>query len=112
MSTEERTFGGQLRGRRAEAGLNQAELGAMIGVTGSAIGNWERGEDEPTRDKVYALEQALNLEAGDLSRLLGYEPADTAPPSWEQVRDLMQSLAEEMKELRAEVRELRRRPKN
>lgn len=103
MATKEQAFAGQLRGHRATAGLSQAELGSLIGVTGSAIGNWERGEDEPNRDNVYALERALGLDSGELSRLLGYAPADAAPS----LQDLLSGLFEEVRELRSEVRELR-----
>jgi transcriptional regulator with XRE-family HTH domain len=51
-----------------------ADLLAKQGITVSyqAIGTWERGETEPSRDKVYALERALKVKAGQLSAPLGY----------------------------------------
>lgn len=90
--TLERTFADALRGRRAEANLSQGELGAAIGVSGSAVGNWERGEDEPSRANVAALERALGLEPGDLSRHLGYGPAD-AVPTQQQLMEMVQALS-------------------
>jgi len=45
-----------------------------ITVTGSAVGEWCRGESEPSRDKVFALERIFDLFPGHFTRLLGYEP--------------------------------------
>ena len=33
--------------KRKECGLTQAELGAMLGISGKAVSKWERGEWHP-----------------------------------------------------------------
>ena len=73
---EGRKFGDALRSARDDAGLSQAAVGELVGVTGSAVGQWEAGKIEPSRDAVFALEQELGLDAGQLSRHLGYLPPD------------------------------------
>ena len=49
-----------IRELRQDAGLTQLELANRVGVTPSAVYNWERGRNEPT---------ATNLR--DLARVLG-----------------------------------------
>ena len=44
-----KTFGEQLRARRLELGLSQAQLGELLGVAGSAVRRWERGTKPPTK---------------------------------------------------------------
>lgn len=61
-----------------QAGLaNALTKWEKIKVTGSAVGEWLRGESEPSRDKVFALERLLEAEPGSLSKLLGYVPTTT-----------------------------------
>lgn len=61
-------------------GMTQAGLAKALGdqegikVTGSAVGEWLRGEAEPSRDKVFALERILEADPGTFTRPLGYEP--------------------------------------
>jgi transcriptional regulator with XRE-family HTH domain len=71
-----RKFGRSLRSARDESALSQAAVGALVGVTGSAVGQWEAGKIEPSRETVFLLEQVLKLDAGHLSRDLGYLPPD------------------------------------
>ena len=40
---------------------------------------WVNGDTEPTRPKVWAIEQVLDARPGSLSRLLGYLPVDARP---------------------------------
>lgn len=72
------TFGDELRRAREERGLSQRALGDLIGITGSAVGEWERGESEPTRSKVPVIEDAVGVERGTLAGLLGEEGASIA----------------------------------
>ncbi|MFC9810845.1 helix-turn-helix transcriptional regulator [Streptomyces virginiae] len=60
----------ELRRLREEAGLKQAELGAIIFCTGSLIGMVENGRRVPTRDFSERLDAALGT-GGVFSRLVG-----------------------------------------
>ena len=44
--------------KRKERGLTQAELGAMLGISGKAISKWERGLSKPCEEH---LEHLINL---------------------------------------------------
>lgn len=41
--------GAKIRAYRRDTGLTQAQLGAMLGVTGNTVNNWEAGRTEPSR---------------------------------------------------------------
>ncbi|GEM_PF-6288472 len=75
-------FGRRLHDARTDSGLTQKMLAEAlsehldISLTPSAVGNWERGDDEPSRDKVFALEELLATPPGLLSAPLGYLPID------------------------------------
>ena len=47
-------LGRVLRDERKRRGLTQADVGAIVDVTGAAVSRWERGTD---RMKAYALHQ-------------------------------------------------------
>jgi hypothetical protein len=57
------------------------EVKALSGesVSDGAISQWVSGENEPTRTKVLAMEQVLELAPGTLSRHLGWVPASSRP---------------------------------
>lgn len=46
------TLGRTLRAERKQRGMTQADVGAIVDVTGAAVSRWERGID---RMKAYAL---------------------------------------------------------
>lgn len=52
-------FGAQLRKARKEAGLTQAELGALTALSDSQISNLERGTRSPTLDWVVMADRVL-----------------------------------------------------
>lgn len=52
-------LGGRLRQARIAQGLSLAELADKIGMSGSAISNWERGVTAPNQEKVTRLEGVL-----------------------------------------------------
>lgn len=60
------SFGSRLRERREELRLKQSELGAMLGVTGSAIGNYENGISSPKADVLYKVFDVLKCDANYL----------------------------------------------
>lgn len=52
--------------RRIAAGMTQAQLGALVGVQGTYIGAWERGERKPKLDALIRIAEALGCEVTDL----------------------------------------------
>ena len=60
------SFGTRLRERREELGLKQSELGKLLGVTGSAIGNYENGISSPKADVLYQVFDVLKCDANYL----------------------------------------------
>lgn len=60
------SFGSRLRERREALGLKQGELGKMLGVTGSAIGNYENGVSSPKADVLYRVFDVLQCDANYL----------------------------------------------
>ena len=70
-----------LKQAREDAGLSQRALARAVDVSPGAVWQWERDQDGtvPRLDMTTQLEQVLNLEPGQLSRLLGYVPATAEP---------------------------------
>jgi len=60
------SFGSRLRARREELGLKQSELGVLLGVTGSAVGNYENGVSSPKADILYRVFDVLKCDANYL----------------------------------------------
>jgi transcriptional regulator with XRE-family HTH domain len=80
-SAQHEVFRRALRQAREDCGLSQRALAKAVGVSAGAVWQWERdhGGTLPRPDATIRLEQALKLEPGHLSRLLGYLPATTEP---------------------------------
>lgn len=78
MTTREQraNFGRAARVRREERGLTQRELAQRIGVTESAVANWEQGTTGARERNVVALEDALDMERGEL----GWHIGQATPP--------------------------------
>ena len=47
--------------KRKERGLTQAELGAMLGISGKAVSKWERGLSKPCEEHLDRLIALLGL---------------------------------------------------
>ncbi len=60
------SFGTRLRERREALGLKQGELGKLLGITGSAIGNYENGISSPKADVLYQVFDVLKCDANYL----------------------------------------------
>lgn len=83
---ERRTVFGQAV-ETALDGRSQAWLGAEVArdlgmaspISGSAVSQWIAGKTEPDPQRVFAIERALHLKPGTLSRFLGYLPLDAHP---------------------------------
>lgn len=60
------SFASRLRERREALGLKQNELGHLLGITGSAIGNYENGVSSPKADILYKVFDVLKCDANFL----------------------------------------------
>ncbi|MGW7330611.1 helix-turn-helix domain-containing protein [Streptomyces sp. NPDC054840] len=81
----------ELRRLREEAGLKQAQLGAIIFCTGSLIGMIENGKRVPTRDFSERVDAALGTD-GHFSRLVGLVLRSVLP-TWFQAYAEMEARA-------------------
>ncbi len=55
-----------IRELREAAGLTQLELAVRVGVTPSAVYNWERGKSEPKATQLRALARAFGVPMDDI----------------------------------------------
>lgn len=55
-----------IKDRRVAKGMTQGELARLIGVSAPAIAQWERGDTNPTADKLPAIAAALGCTIDDL----------------------------------------------
>lgn len=62
-----RAFAYRVRELRCGAGLGQAELADLLGVSRKAVSAWERGRQVPPIDTLVALSTRLGLELQDLA---------------------------------------------
>ncbi len=67
-------FGLILKTIRLYRKMNQTELANLIGIKQSQTSEIENGRYLPTPELIFHIEQQLELSAGCLSRVLGYEP--------------------------------------
>lgn len=63
-----------LRKARERSHRSQRDVATALGVSHTAVSQWEAGRAIPVPAKVPELERVLNLDPGALSRLLGYLP--------------------------------------
>jgi len=73
---QRKAFRKALRRAREEHGLSKRGLALKIGVTQSAVWQWEEGRVSPRPELLAVLEQALDLAPGALAYLLGYLPPE------------------------------------
>ncbi len=62
------SFGEQLRRRREELGISRTELATRLGVTKSAVGNYETGVSAPKEEVLLQLFDALQVDPNYLYR--------------------------------------------
>ncbi|MCF0120372.1 MAG: helix-turn-helix domain-containing protein [Oscillospiraceae bacterium] len=60
------SFGERLRAKREALGLKQSELGAMLSITGSAVGNYENNVSMPRADVLTRIFRTLKCDANYL----------------------------------------------
>lgn len=59
-------IGRRIKEAREKLGLTQSELAALVGVTGSAITNYEKETSHPKESVMYKLFEALKVDANYL----------------------------------------------
>ncbi|MCY4070570.1 MAG: helix-turn-helix transcriptional regulator [Chloroflexi bacterium] len=65
-----KAFGNVVRERRLQLGLSQEKLAFRCGSHRNYIGEIERGEKSPSLHIVFALADALEMEASDLVKMV------------------------------------------
>ena len=60
------TFGNRICALRQKAGLSQARLGEMLGVSNKAVSKWENGRTKPGLDIVRRLAEVLGVSLDEL----------------------------------------------
>lgn len=66
------TFPERLKQLRLDAGLSQAELGKLVGVSRNAVSQWEAGTTDPSTRRLPALAMALKV---PIDQLIANSPA-------------------------------------
>lgn len=69
-----KAFGSALAEAMEMRRITQLELGEKLGLTQSAVSSWRVADAVPDTEVVFAVERALKLPPGHLSRHLGYYP--------------------------------------
>lgn len=84
-----KTLAHEMKTRREDLGLAQAELAERVGVTQQTISRWENGEVAPPPKRLAAVAEVLNLKLERLLSVAGYLPWVEPEPS---IRPLMARL--------------------
>jgi len=66
MSSIQKKFGKKVKELRKKKGLTQEDLAEKINVDRSYMGFIERGERNPTLDKIEKISKALNITLSEL----------------------------------------------
>lgn len=88
------TIGQNIRVWRKKRGLTQNELGRLCGISGAAVGSYEKGATLPRRRVVEKLAAALEISPGRLTEPAAApcrEPRDT-PPLYDGVLSVLREL--------------------
>lgn len=73
-------FGDFLKSTRKEKGFTLDSLACKVGVSKSAISDWENEKYTPTdANNISALESALELQNGDIYKMLYGNPTKPLP---------------------------------
>src|SRR5262245_10657819 len=77
-TTDARSFGDELRARREQRNLTQADVAARLGVKRETISHWESGRHLPARKRLDALDAVLA--GGDVLQGLAAQEREGPPP--------------------------------
>lgn len=86
MDVDEHAFAAALVDALGE--MTQQALADRLGLTRASVNDWCRARSIPSPHTVFAIEEALGLAEGELSRILGYLPlsCEGQPPGGGTVR--------------------------
>lgn len=81
LQAEQMTYGAEMRAHRKELKLWQSEVGAQVGVTNTAVSQWERDRRKrPRSKKAAAALEWLRQQIANKARIVAMTaPAPTAP---------------------------------
>lgn len=74
--------------RREELGLDQLELGRLVGVGQQTISRWETGLAVPKPNRLPVLAEVLGLDPEYVHRMAGYLPVDRSSAAADLVHEL------------------------
>lgn len=82
LPDDDAPFGATLTDLLASRAVSQQALADRVEVTRASVNDWCQGRAVPRPATVFAIERALDVKPGTLSRLLGYLPleAEDCPP--------------------------------
>lgn len=75
-------LGEKIRNRRREAGLVQAQLAQMVGLSRASVTNIEAGTQAPPPYRLALIADALRAHVADLMPMLGEVGEPVLPPSF------------------------------
>lgn len=103
---QQRLFRRALQRARRDQSLSQRALASALGVSPSAVSQWESGETSPRPEMASKLEAVLDLTDGALTRLLGYLPSGVKSEAVAGVLDAIEAdprLTDEQRDLMREL---------
>ena len=68
-----------IRSAAAIQNLNRSEIGRLMGLSHTTVGEWFSGDRAPSRQQLIDLEEILQVEKGSLCVLADYLPEGTNP---------------------------------
>jgi transcriptional regulator with XRE-family HTH domain len=84
----------RIRERRAMLGLNQRQLGALVGITCQRVNAYERGVNRVSVGRLYEIAGALNVPIAYFYEGLGEKPPQQVAPEQRMLRDTARNFAE------------------
>jgi len=108
---EQMSLADLLKSKRAEKGMTQKELAEAVGISVSALKQYESGRQEPPLSKMKLIAAALDMSANDIwSELSGGNASDESlrPTVLQDVKDFVETgTTDQLKQVQAFVEKMR-----